>query len=104
MNPATSFKRVMGLQVVNESLYQQYRQDMVPILAEYGGAFTYDFRIAEVLFADTGEPINRVFCIRFPEKSCMTRFYADSRYLAVRDKYFTRAVSAVTPISMAQEE
>ena len=103
MKPSLPFNRVMGLNVVDEALYQQYRQQMVPILTEYGGAFAYDFRVAEVLFAQSDAPVNRVFCIRFPSHARMNAFFSDRRYVDIREQYFIQAVSAVTPIAIGQD-
>jgi uncharacterized protein (DUF1330 family) len=36
-----SFERIMGLEVINDEVYQQYRKHMMPILHTFGGSFGY---------------------------------------------------------------
>ena len=93
------YERLIGLQVTDDALYQQYRDAMSPILARYGGYFRYDFRIADVLKNEGGSPINRVFALDFPDKAKKEAFFADAEYLAVRDKFFKLSVGAVTTIA-----
>jgi uncharacterized protein (DUF1330 family) len=92
------FDRVVGLQVKDEASYVRYREGMLPILARYGGAFRYDLRVSEVLKAEAGQPINRLFVLRFPDKEAQTAFFADPAYLAVREACFKPAVAAVSVI------
>lgn len=98
-----SFERIMGLEVVDEQLYQQYRESMVPILGTFGGSFGFDFKVSEVLKSKTEAPINRVFTIEFGSKTMMEQFFSDSSYLAVKDKYFNDSVKSVTMISMHEK-
>lgn len=93
------YERLVGLNVTNDALYEQYRASMAPILKRYGGSFRYDFRIAEVLKNESGAPINRVFIIDFPDKVSKESFFGDSEYLEVRNKFFTPAVGASTTLA-----
>lgn len=97
-----TFERMMALEVVDE-LYQQYRDNMLPILHTFGGSFGYDFIVSKVLKAKTAKPINRVFTIDFPSKDMMEQFFTDPAYLTVKDKYFKASVNAVTMISMHEK-
>ena len=36
---------LLALEVSDDSIYQQYRDAMTPILVSYGGAFIYDFKV-----------------------------------------------------------
>ena len=63
-----AYERVMGLEVIDDRIYQQYRDAMAPILTSYGGAFGFDFRVSEVLLSKTQDPINRLFTIAFPSQ------------------------------------
>lgn len=94
------FERIMGLDVSDDVEYQRYRDAMLPILTEYGGAFGYDFRIAEVLKSKTEQPINRVFTIAFPSEQVMNDFFTDPRYIEVRDRHLTPSIRSKTVISM----
>jgi len=98
-----SFERVMGLEVVDEMVYQQYRENMIPILNDFGGSFGYDFIVSDVLKSKTDDPINRVFTIDFPSREMMDQFFSDSSYLEVKNKYFNRSVKSVTTISMHEK-
>lgn len=98
-----SFERIMGLEVIDEQLYQQYRENMMPILDTFGGSFGFDFKVSEVLKSKTEAPINRVFTIDFASKRMMEEFFSDPSYLAVKDKYFNDSVKSVTMISMHEK-
>ena len=89
------FEVLVGLHVTDPRTYQEgYRREMLPILESYGGGFRYDLVVSEVLKADVGHPVNRVFAIYFPDRAAKERFYADPAYLAVRRKYYDRSVAA----------
>ena len=93
------FENLVGLQVANEELYREYRKAMRPILKEHGGDFGYDFKVAEVLINQSGNPINRVFTIYFPDEDTSKKFFSNSRYLEVKEQYFNKAVECTTIIS-----
>lgn len=95
-----SYERIMGLEVIDHDMYQQYREAMMPILATFGGAFTFDFKVSEVLLSKSDANINRLFTIRFPSKKHMKDFFSNSDYLAVKAKYFEKSVKSVTIISL----
>jgi len=94
------FERIMGLEVIDHDLYQQYRLYMTPILASYGGRFIYDFAVSEVFISKTDNAINRVFAIEFPERETMHRFFSDREYLKVKAKYLDHSIGSKTVISM----
>jgi uncharacterized protein (DUF1330 family) len=94
-----AYERCVGLMVTDEAAYGRYRSGMLPILATYGGAFRYDFKVAGTLLAETTEPINRVFVLAFPDEAAHEAFFADPAYLAVREAHFKAGVSAVTVIA-----
>ena len=89
-------ENLVGLHVVDDARYQQYRRAMTPILESYGGGFGYDFKVSEVLISQTDSPINRVFTIRFPDRDQGERFFSDPEYVKVKKKYFDGAVEATT--------
>ncbi|MBI1355638.1 MAG: DUF1330 domain-containing protein [Acidobacteria bacterium] len=91
-----AYERLVGLDVADEALYQEYRDRMRPILASYGGGFGYDFRIAETLQSRTDAPINRVFTLYFPDEAAKDRFFGDPAYKAVRAETYDKAVRAST--------
>lgn len=95
----STHEALVGLHVTDEAGYRRYREGMLPLLEACGGRFRYDFQVSEVLRSETREPINRVFVIAFPSAEVMERFFADPRYLAVRERHFTPAVGAVTRIA-----
>ena len=90
---------LVGLEVIDDAGYQDYRDAMTPMLEARGGGFGYDFRIAEVLRARTDAPINRVFTIHFPDEPTMNAFFADPEYLATKKKHFEPSVRAMTIIA-----
>jgi uncharacterized protein (DUF1330 family) len=92
-------ENLIGLHVTDDASYARYREHMTPILTGYGGGFRYDFQIAETLQSATPAAINRVFVICFPDAAAKRAFFADPAYLAVRARYFTPAVAAVTVLT-----
>jgi uncharacterized protein (DUF1330 family) len=98
-----SFERIMGLEVIDDEVYQQYREHMIPILNTFGGSFGFDFKVSEVLKSKTEDPINRVFTIDFPSRSMMDKFFSDPSYLEVKNTYFKYSVKSVTTISMHEK-
>ena len=94
-----AIERLVALYVEDDTLYQAYRDHMIPILKDFGGDFGYDFKIAEVLKSEVNEPINRVFTIFFETEEKMEAFFSDKAYLAVKQQYFKPSVRCVTEIS-----
>ena len=90
---------LVGVNVVNDEGYQAYRIKMTPILESYGGAFGYDFRIAQVLKTPTEAPINRVFTIYFRDEDSMNAFFSDEEYLEIKQEHFERSVTDTTVIA-----
>ena len=99
-----SYERLVGLNVVDDRLYQEYRKAMKPILSTYGGRFGYDFKVSEVLLSEGSGEINRVFTINFPDSGKMEEFFSNPDYLAVREKYFEPSVGAATIISTYEKD
>lgn len=88
--------RLVGLNVIEEELYRQYRENMLPILERYGGRFFVDVRVSELLLSPGAGPINRMFAIRFPNTESLEGFFSDPEYLAVRQRFFEASVASVT--------
>jgi uncharacterized protein (DUF1330 family) len=84
---------LVGVQVVDDAIYTQYRAAMTPLLEAHGGRFVVDVRVAEVLRSPSGTELNRLFTIRFPSAHEHDAFFANPRYLAIREKLFTPSVS-----------
>ena len=100
--PKDSAKRhvlLLGLEVSDDAQYAEYRAGMTPILERYGGKFGYDFVVSRVLKSETPEPINRVFTLLFPDAATADRFFSDTTYLAVRERFFEPSVSSVTSLA-----
>ncbi|MEP1152481.1 MAG: DUF1330 domain-containing protein [Balneola sp.] len=97
------FERLVGLQVIDEKLYQEYRKGMLPILKEYGGGFGYDFKVSDVLISESENPINRVFTIHFPDENTSKEFFSNHNYKQVREKYFNKSVTSATIISQYEK-
>ncbi|MCG8462124.1 MAG: DUF1330 domain-containing protein, partial [Holophagales bacterium] len=95
------FEMLVGLEVIDDEQYRDYRRAMTPILESYGGGFGYDFRVSEVLLSRTDRPINRVFTIYFPDEDSQERFFADPTYAARAARQFcSELVSAGTTTSL----
>ena len=90
---------LVGLNVVDDEEYQLYRDHMMPILKTYGGGFGYDFKVSEVFRSEVEAPINRVFTIYFKDEESMNGFFADEKYLKIKNKYFIKSVRNTTIIA-----
>jgi uncharacterized protein (DUF1330 family) len=82
----------VGLLVVDQGTYAQYRKEMRPLFDEAGGAFRYDFDVARTLHSEDGADINRAFVLQFPSQSNQERFFADPRYVEIKRRLFDPAV------------
>jgi uncharacterized protein (DUF1330 family) len=99
MGVIMSYEMVVGLDIINDSDYQRYREAMTPILETFGGGFRYDFKVDEVLKNEEGRKINRVFTIHFKNKETMGQFFSDQKYLKVKAQFFETSVAGTTIIS-----
>ena len=97
-----ALEMLVGVNVVDETAYQSYREKMAPILKNYGGGFNCDFKIAEVVKAPTESPINRVFTIFFASDESKAGFFSDEYYLEVKHEHLEKAVSSSTIIAVYQ--
>ncbi len=98
------YEFLVGLDVLDDDIYADYRAAMKPILTSYGGNFGFDFVVSEVLLSQVGAPINRVFTIYFPDKVTAERFFSDGEYLQVKAQYFDSSVAHTTIISSYQKD
>lgn len=98
------FELLVGMKVTDEDAYQKYREGMLPILQSYGGGFSYDFRVSEVLKAESDTPMNRVFTIYFSDEEASNEFFSNEQYLQVKAQYYEGSVDSdsVTVIASYQ--
>lgn len=94
-----SFEILVGLNVLDNKKYDQYRTAMKPILANYEGSFGYDFLVSNVLISPNDSDINRVFTINFSSKDKMEGFFSDADYLVVKKAYFVDSVGSSSILS-----
>ncbi|MBL4698959.1 MAG: DUF1330 domain-containing protein [Phycisphaerales bacterium] len=95
----TRFELLIGLHVIDDNSYDQYRAGMTPILDSFGGYFRFDFRVSEMLKGEADDPFNRVFILSFPDQVSKEKFFADEAYKAVRAAHFDQAVRSVQQIA-----
>jgi uncharacterized protein (DUF1330 family) len=94
-----AYEILVGLNVVDDNKYNDYRSAMKPILINYQGQFGYDFKVSDVLVSPLNSDINRVFTLSFNSKNNMDNFFSDPHYLLVKEQYFTASVSSATIIA-----
>ena len=94
-----AYEILVALNVTDEKEYQTYRDLMRPILLSYGGDFSFDFKVDEVLRSECSGPLNRVFTIRFPSKQNKEAFFDDGKYLRVKHAHFSASAENVQFIS-----
>ncbi|SFC06585.1 DUF1330 domain-containing protein [Pseudoalteromonas denitrificans] len=93
------YEMLVGLNVTDDEIYTAYRVAMKPILVQYGGGFSSDFKVSETLVPTENNDINRVFTIYFTDKTAMENFFSNPEYLAVKNKFFEKSVSTATILS-----
>lgn len=89
-----SYEMLVGLNVVDDKGYQQYREAMTPILESYGGGFGFDGKVSEVLLPLENQDINRVFTVFFNDRQAMEQFFAHPEYLKIKEQYFQKSVAS----------
>ncbi len=94
-----SYEILVGLNVLDDLKYDDYRIAMRPILSDYEGQFGYDFKVSDVLISEGRTDINRVFTINFSSKDKMEGFFSDATYLVAKERYFVDSVGSTTIIS-----
>ncbi len=99
-----AIEMLVGLNVIDEGMYQSYRDEIAPSLTKYGGGFGYDFKVAEVLKSKTNEPINRVFTIYFSDDAWMNSFFSNEEYLNIKERLFEKSVTNTTIIAKWNEQ
>ena len=99
-----SYEILVGLNVLDDLKYDDYRTAMKPILSNYKGHFGYDFKVSEVLISAGNTDINRVFTLNFSSKNKMESFFSDAQYLVVKEKYFVDSVGSATIISSYEKD
>ena len=77
------FEMTVGLLVVDQEKYAQYRAEIQSLLEAHGGSFRHDREVARVL-SDAGHDINRLFVVEFPDRAHKQQFFADSEYVEIR--------------------
>ncbi len=92
------YEMLVGLNVLDDHQYQDYRIAMKPILSAFGGSFGYDFKVSEVLMPTQSE-INRVFTLQFCDEKTKDDFFTDTEYLKVKAQYFDGSVGKIKILS-----
>lgn len=94
-----AFEMLLGMEIINDEGYSNYRREMTPILTSYQGKFGYDFKISEVLISEENPAMNRVFTLNFVDKAHCDAMFSDPAYLAIKKKHFVDAVGKITRIA-----
>jgi uncharacterized protein (DUF1330 family) len=95
-----SYEMLVGLNVTNDEMYQEYRAAMKPILIQYDGGFKCDFKVSETLLPSENKDINRVFIIYFKDEEAMESFFSNPEYLKIKENHFSNSVSSAVILSI----
>jgi uncharacterized protein (DUF1330 family) len=87
-----AFEMIVGLFVLDQQKYGQYRVEIAPLLQTVGGKFRYDLEVARMLKSEVDHDINRLFVIEFPDRASKERFFADPQYFEIQARLFEKAV------------
>lgn len=86
---------LIGLEVLDDAKYTEYRARMTPLLLAHGGSFGVDVRVSEVLQSPAAGAFSRLFTIRFPTVAAHDAFFQNAEYLAIRREWFEPSVGRV---------
>jgi uncharacterized protein (DUF1330 family) len=84
------------LEVLDEALFAEYRRQVVPLLAEFGGQTVINS--AEATALEGSPPAGRIVCVRFPDVEKAVAFLKCDRYQplkALRDRAAKSEVQVV---------
>jgi len=95
-------ERLIGVQVTDDSEYEEYRRQLSPLLRAAGGQFVVDVRVSDVLTAPEGARFNRMFVLRFPSAEAMQTLFEGDEYRVVREAHFEPSVSETTMLATYQ--
>ena len=95
-------ERLIGVQVIDDREYEEYRRQLSPLLHAAGGRFVVDLRVSEVLTAPADARFNHLFVLRFPSAEAMQKLFEGDDYLAVRGAHLESSVSATTMLATYQ--
>jgi uncharacterized protein (DUF1330 family) len=98
----TRVQTLVALDVLDEDIYQKYRDAMLPILHEHGGQFVVDVKLRAILKFPEQGPVNRLFTIEFPSLERLEAFFSNPHYLVVRKQYFESSVGNVCGLGKFQ--
>lgn len=87
-----SFEMLIGLLVIDQETYGRYREEIAPLLQSVNGRFRYDVDVARTLKSESGQDINRLFVLEFPDRAHKERFFEDPKYRDIRARLFARSV------------
>jgi len=85
---------LVGLQVNDRALYQQYRDAMRPLLEQHQGGFSSDFWVEQSLLPQH-QGVNRLFTIYFASEALCDQFFSHPDYLAIKQQFFSTSVHQV---------
>lgn len=94
-----SYQILVGANITDQHMYEEYRRQMFPLLSKSKGEFLYDFNATPLEMGKLGQNYNRVFVISFPDENTKTGFFADPDYLKIRQTLLLGAVSEIEQIS-----
>jgi uncharacterized protein (DUF1330 family) len=93
------FEMTVGLFVIDQEKYAQYRAEIASLVDAAGARFRYDFEVARTLKSEADHDVNRVFVIQFPDRASKERFFADPQYVEIHDRLFEKAVQGTAIIA-----
>ncbi len=84
---------IANIEVTNPAKFEEYRQKVGPIVAQYGGRFLV--RGAEARVLEGNPPIRRLAILEFPTLAAAQKFYDSPEYKPVLGLRLASATSNV---------
>jgi uncharacterized protein (DUF1330 family) len=84
---------IANMEVTNPAVFEEYRKQVSPIVAQYGGR--YLVRGAEARVLEGNPPIKRLAILEFPSLAAAQKFYDSPEYKPVLGLRLASATSNV---------
>jgi len=82
---------LVGLNVLDDTSFEEFNSAITPMLCRYDGEFGYDFDVPSALLASKYRKINHVYTLCFASKIKMEEFFRDKDYLMIRGRHVLKS-------------
>lgn len=85
------YQVLIGLNVLDDTSFEEFHSAIKPMLCRYDGEFGYDFDVPSALLTSQYRKINHIYTLSFASKKKMKGFFADKDYLMIRGRHILKS-------------